>query len=293
MSKYAQVPLTVLQNMQLNAGILVSTFNPTDGSFSRANILGATTGGVSAKCTPKMVDDGTDMDNVPEGVMDLQRIVSYEPRLTGTFLTVNSTNAPYMVGAADVDINDSGHFTPRHQLTAADFKDVWFIGDYSDKTGTVNGGFVAVHMKNSLNTDGFSWQTTKDGKGQFAVNFRAFYDIDDVDTVPFEVYVRTGQAEAGDFALAFNIAEGSSAGYMDISGMSPTPGAGESYVYQTGYSLRNIYAGDVLLGTAWTAWNGTDEIESESGMDVILAIIVTATGVATHGGRGVVVVLGD
>ena len=46
----------------------------------------------------------------------------------------------------------------------------------------------------ALNTAGVQLQTTKNGKGQFAFEFHGHYDIDDIDTVPFEVYVKAGTA---------------------------------------------------------------------------------------------------
>ena len=71
--------------------------------------------------------------------------------------------------------------------------------------------------------------------------------------------------------------------------MTSTPGAGESYVYQTGYSLYVPAQNTVLAGTAWTAWNGSDDITAATGMDIVLAIVTTATGVANHAGKTVVV----
>ena len=43
-----------------------------------------------------------------------------------------------------------------------------------------------------LNTAGMQWTTTKDGKGQFAFDFHGHYDLTDITTVPFEVYVKAG-----------------------------------------------------------------------------------------------------
>lgn len=287
--RFTKIPVEFFAQMQLNAGVLARNFNPATGELDAADILGATTGGVNATCPPSITDYGEDVDNVPTGTKQLQRITGYEPRISGTFLTVVPSTLRTIVGAADLSTAGTPKITPRHELKSSDFVDVWFIGDYSDKNGVSNGGFVAIHLMNALNTDGFSLQSSKDGKGNFAVNFRGFYDLDDLDTVPMEFYIKEGEAEPGDFAFEFVSAAGTATGKTALSGMTATPAATESYVYQTGYGLRNVYAGDVLLGSAWSAWNGTDEIAAASGMDIVLAIILTATGEAQHGARAVVV----
>ncbi len=287
--KYTKVAPEAFQQMQLNAGVLAKNFNPATGVLLAADILGATTGGVNATCVPKIVDYGEDVDNVPAGTKQLQRITGYESRIAGTFLTVVGDTLRIFVGAADLNSADTPKVTPRHALKASDFVDVWYIGDYSDKNGNTNGGFVAIHLKDALNTDGFALQSNKDGKGNFAVNFRGFYDLEDPDTVPMEFFVLAGTDEPDGFGLVFVSEEGTAIGDTALSGMSATPAAGESYVYQTGYNLRNVYAGDILLGSAWTAWNGTDEITAVTGMDIVLAIIRTATGAAQHGGKAIVV----
>jgi glucosylceramidase len=66
---------------------------------------------------------------------------------------------------------------------------------YSDQNGESNGGFVAVHMMNALNTGGFSIQSANKGKGEFAFEFTGHYSLEDQSKVPFEVYVKTGSEE--------------------------------------------------------------------------------------------------
>jgi hypothetical protein len=107
--------------------------------------------------------------------------------------------------------------------------------------------------------------------------------------LPFEVYVKEGTSESGDFLLEFASAAGTELGDTALSGMTETPGAGESYVYQTGYGLVLPSAGQILAGSAWTAWNGTDDITATTGMDIIVAVILTATGAAQHAGKTIVV----
>ena len=103
--------------------------------------------------------------------------------------------AATLVGAGDVGSVDTTKITPRNDVAEADFQDLWWIGDYSDKNGATNGGFVAIHMLNTLSTGGFQIQTTDKAKGNFAFEFTGHYSIEAQDTVPFEVYVKAGSAE--------------------------------------------------------------------------------------------------
>lgn len=185
--KYTQVPADAFEKLQMNAGIMVDTFNPETGVIG--NIMGATTGGFSFASNPSYTDFGEDMDNVPANTKQLKRIQSYDPAISGTFLTVTAANAGTLTGAADVDGN---HVVPREQLKDSDFKDVWVIGDYSDVNTGANAGFLAVHVMNALNTAGIQWKSTKDGKGQFAFDFHGHYDLENIETVPFEIYAKAG-----------------------------------------------------------------------------------------------------
>ena len=45
-------------------------------------------------------------------------------------------------------------------------------------------------------TGGFQIQSTDSGKGQFAFSFMGHYSMAAQDTVPYEVYVKAGEAEA-------------------------------------------------------------------------------------------------
>ena len=74
--------------------------------------------------------------------------------------------------------------------------DLWWVGDYSDKTGATNGGFMAIHLKNALSTGGFSVKTANKSKGQYAFTYTSHYSMEKQDEVPFEVYIKSGTDEA-------------------------------------------------------------------------------------------------
>lgn len=193
--KFTRIPETAFQSLQLNAGILLSDFTPGTGTVEETNILGATSGGVNFTATPTYSDFGEDIDNCPVNVLELKRLDSWEVTMSGTFITVDTALAKTLIGAADIDKSDSTKVTPRNDVLETDFADIWWVGDYSDKNGDTNGGYVAIHMLNGLSTGGFQLQSGNREKGQFAFEFTGHYSIDAQDTVPFEVYVKAGTAE--------------------------------------------------------------------------------------------------
>lgn len=54
--------------------------------------------------------------------------------MSGSFITVSTSSATLMAGAADVDKADTTKITPRNDVADTDFNDIWWVGDYSDKT---------------------------------------------------------------------------------------------------------------------------------------------------------------
>ena len=191
--KYTKIPETTFQNLQLNAGVLLSTFNPESATVANESIIGATTGGVNFTATPTFSDYGEDIDNCPKNMKELKKLDAWEISLSGTYVTVDANAVKALVGAADMSGNK---ITPRNDLKLTDFTDVWWVGDYSDQNGETNGGFVAIHMINALSTGGFAIQSSDNGKGNFAFTYTAHYSMDAQDTVPFEVYVKAGTAES-------------------------------------------------------------------------------------------------
>ena len=191
--KYTKIPETTFQNLQLNAGVLLSAFNPESATVANESIIGATTGGVNFTATPTFADYGEDIDNCPKNMKELKKLDSWEISLSGTYVTVDANAVKALVGAADVSGNK---ITPRNDLKLTDFTDVWWVGDYSDQNGETNGGFVAIHMMNTLSTGGFAIKSSDNGKGNFAFTYTAHYSMSAQDTVPFEVYVKAGTAES-------------------------------------------------------------------------------------------------
>lgn len=191
--KYTQIPADTFKQIQLNAGILVEDFKPATGTIT--NIIGATSGGVTFEATPTYTDYGEDIDNCPKNTKELKRLDSWEAKLSGTFITMTADMVARLIASADIDTADETHIVPRNDVSQEDFKDIWWVGDYSEQNGEKNGGFCAIHLLNGLSTGGFKIAATEKAKGTFDFEFMGHYSIDAQDTVPFEVYVKAGTAE--------------------------------------------------------------------------------------------------
>lgn len=194
--KFTKIPADTFKTLQLNAGVLATAFTPATGTLDKEAQIGATSGGINFTATPTYSDFGEDIDNCPKNTKELKRLDEWEVTMSGTFVAADTAIAKLLIGAADIDKTDATKVTPRNDLADADFGDIWFIGDYSDKNGETNGGFIAIKLINALSTGGFQLQTSDKAKGQFSFTFTGHYSIDAQDTVPFEVYIKAGTAEA-------------------------------------------------------------------------------------------------
>ena len=191
--QFTQVPSTTFSTLQINAGIIVDEFTPSTGVIG--NLLCATSGGITFNANPSYEDFGSDVDNVPANTKQLKRVVSYDPTVSSNAVTMTAALAAKMSGPGAFATGDPTHYVPAHGFATDVADDIWVIGDYSDKnTGAANAGFVAIHIKDAINTGGFQWTTTKDGKGQFALDMHGHYDINSPDVVPSDIYIKAGTA---------------------------------------------------------------------------------------------------
>lgn len=193
--RFTQIPANTFKELQLNAGILLSDFTPADGSFEATDMLGATSGGVSFTAQAEFTDFAEDIDNAAKNMKEFKVLDSWTATMSGTFASLTTALAKMLVGAGVIDGTNANKIVPRNDLDQADFSDVWWVGDYSDKTGATNGGFLAIHLMNALSTGGFQIQSGDKAKGQFAFEFTGHYSNAAQDTVPFEIYVKAGTAE--------------------------------------------------------------------------------------------------
>lgn len=182
MGLYTKISQTAFEEMQLDAGILLTAFNPAQPSVADANIVCATTGGINASCVPSFEDIAEDVDNAPNNMMEFKKLTGWECKISATALGTSPALIKKALGVADIDATDTTKITPRRDVELTDFADLWWVGDRAD------GGFVAIKLINALSTGGFTLQTTKNGKGQVSLEFTGHVSSSAQDTMPMEFY---------------------------------------------------------------------------------------------------------
>lgn len=195
MAKFTRIPEDTFQRLQINSGILCKNFVPTSGAVEEADIIGASTGGITFSASPTFSDFGSDIDNCPKNSKELKRLDDVTAKVSGTLLTMDTASAKMLMAAADIGTSDTTAVTPRLDLLPSDFSDIWIVGDYSDKNGETNGGYIAIKLLNALSTGGFQMKTSDKSKGQFSFEFTAHYSLTNQDKVPYELYIKAGTAE--------------------------------------------------------------------------------------------------
>lgn len=200
MAKFTQIPTDTFKKLQLGAGILTTDFDTTTGELTASDIIGATSGGVSFEATPSFSDFGEDIDNCPKNTKELKKLDGWEAKMSGSFVTMDTKAAVSVIGAAAVAGGDQTKVVPRNSVDPKDFKDIWWVGDYSDvnEDGSSAGkaGFIAIKLIDALSTGGFKIQSGDKAKGTFEFEYTGHYSIKDTDIVPFEVYIKAGSADA-------------------------------------------------------------------------------------------------
>ena len=200
MAKFTQIPTDTFKKLQLGAGILTTDFDPATGELTASNIIGATSGGVSFEATPSFTDFGEDIDNCPKNTKELKVLDTWEAKMSGSFVTMDTNAAVSVIGTATVASDDQTKVVPRNSVEAEDFKDIWWVGDYSDvnEDGSSAGkaGFIAIKLIDALSTGGFKIQSGDKAKGTFEFEYTGHYSLEHIDTVPFEVYIKAGSADA-------------------------------------------------------------------------------------------------
>lgn len=187
MGKFTKIPQNTFEALQLDAGILLRNFDPATGAEpADEDIICATTGGITVSCAATYSDQGEDVDNCPNNMMELKKLDGWDCRMSFTSLGMSPELIRLSLGAADVA---EDKITPRRDLKQTDFSDLWWVGDKAD------GGFAAVKLMNALSNSGFSLKTTKNGKGQVSVELMGHVSLDAQDVVPMEFYSTEGTEE--------------------------------------------------------------------------------------------------
>ena len=194
MGIFTRVASDAMDALQLDAGVLLSDFDPSDPytTPSDADIIATTTGGINPTCEPEYSDFGEDVDNVPNNMMEFKHLDGWNCAMSFSSIAFNAENtvwAPentvWALGAAEQTTLTGStvkKIVPRRDVKIADFKDIWWVGDKA------NGGAFAVCLKNAISTGGLNIQSTKNGKGTNQMTLTGHVSINAQDDMPMEFY---------------------------------------------------------------------------------------------------------
>lgn len=184
MGKATVIPQSTFDDLQVEAGVLLKRFDPSNPVINDDDIICATTGGITPECKATFEDYFSDVDNAPNNTKEGKRITQWDCSIKTTSLGTSPELIKMQLGAADIDASsDVTQIVPRKDLALTDFEDsIWWVGDKAD------GGLLCCQLLNALSTDGFSLKTTKKGKGQTSLTIMGHVSIDNQDVVPMIFY---------------------------------------------------------------------------------------------------------
>lgn len=180
--KFTKIPEDTFNELQVNAGVIVKTFNPAVGTLDMNALVTATSGGIKVDCKPTFEDFASDVDNAPKNSKEMKRKTEMSVAFSCTALNFNKETIKMALGASDERQADGAIIT-RTDLKLTDFQTLWFIGDLA------NGGYIAIKFIDALSTDGFSLQTNDKGKGKLSLGFTAHTSLSSQDVEPVEFYL--------------------------------------------------------------------------------------------------------
>lgn len=270
MGRFTVIPESAFNGLQLDAGVLLKRFNPANPNVLDADIICATTGGINPVCKANFSDFGEDVDNVPNNMKEFKHLDSWDCSIATTSLGTTPEVIKMALGCADIDSQNTSKIIPRADLKQTDFSDIWWVGDRAD------GGFVAIQLKNALSTEGFSLQTTKNGKGTIAITITGHVSINAQKEVPM-VFYSADPTEGITYTvkqLLSHVTSTFEGGVIEASANFETTLAAE-----TNYTIANVtvlVGGEDITSTAWNS--GTSKV-TINGVDGDIQIIATATAV--------------
>lgn len=103
MGKFAKIPLDTFEGLQLDAGVILRTFNVAEPAASiEGDIICATTGGIEINAVPNYSDMGEDVDNCPNNMKELKKLDYWDCSMTFTGIGVSPEFIKLSLGAADI-----------------------------------------------------------------------------------------------------------------------------------------------------------------------------------------------
>ena len=189
--QFTQIPADTFKHIAVNAGTILSEFDPTKKTVDKSKIIGPTTGTVNVNVQREYLDYGEDINGCPKNTKELMRTDDVTVNASGTFIAMTKELAAMLLAHADVSGNK---ITPRLDIDIDnDFKDIWIVTDYSHINVGEGAGCYAMLLKDVLSTGGLQYAGEDKGKAQFSFEFTAHFSIDATEDVPFEMYIIDGE----------------------------------------------------------------------------------------------------
>ena len=267
MGKFTVIPQNTFDTLQMDAGVLLKRFDPSNPAPpADEDIICATSGGVNPSCVATYSDFGEDVDNVPLNMMEFKHLDGWDCKLSTTGLGTSPELIKMDLGAAD--IVGGNKIVPRNTIKLTDFTDLWWVGDKA------NGGCVAIQLKNALSTGGFSLQTTKNGKGTIAIEITGHVSINAQRDVPMVIY--SIDPEGSEYSVTQTLTNITS----DFSDDTVDAGAPleVTLTADTGYEIDTVTVtmdGVDITSTAWNTETSKVDITNVTGDVVITATATT------------------
>ena len=283
------------KSLQLNAGVTLVNFDITQYSTADAlktaiaaaivantNVLGATRGGGTFTVTREIRQveaDGARYRFVGSEIVD-----SADGFLSETLIEITPQHLKQVLG--NVDITTDGLVTTVKFRTAfedADYlQNVVWVGDTSE-------GFMAVELKNALNTADFTFTFADKNEGTCNAEFHAHQgDVNDYDEAPFNMTFLYGSGELS--SLTLTSAAGTNVGGTKITSNHTLSGS-EKYVYKVGNTAPSIAYYEYPDYT-WTQWDGSADIDvgtANNGKKITVALLNASNRAISSGNQTLVV----
>ena len=183
MWRATRITADAAEKMQMNAGILLSTFdieNPVEPKDE--DIICETTGDFSFTCTPQTEDFFADVNGAPLNTKEGKQITGWECAVNVTALSITEDVLKLALGASEGTATTG--IRGRTIYKAEDFKDLYWIGDMIDE----NKLFV-IAMDNTVSTGGITFTSTNNGKGGLELNLMPHASAASLETIPMAFYI--------------------------------------------------------------------------------------------------------
>lgn len=183
MWKATRITADAAQKMQMNAGLLLNTFdvsNPVEPAD--ADIITETTGDYNISYTPQTQDFFSDVNNAPTNTMEGKQIIGWACSLAVTALSITEEVIKLALGASVGDATSG--IRGRRLYEAEDFKKLYWIGDMMDENK-----LLVVAMDNTVSTGGLSFTATNNGKGGVALTLMPHVSAKKQEEMPMAFYI--------------------------------------------------------------------------------------------------------